>query len=303
MREDGPETFTDTDSDARAGIHLVVNQSWPPGFFRSLFRTKRHKNRTDGCDDRWNSEQPTPIAFGNGPCANGKACKNQRGQLTDGDLAQLDHKAIDAGERSTLIAIEPCRVDLDHARGAEGLEIPVHQPNQRERGECPRKRCKAIDQINDDRAGGANQHRRASADTIRDETIDELAYPVSEGPGTQNARNLERTESVFRYHSGRGEPKIVPAHVVRGVHEPEADPIQATAGSKSPGIFITGARRGCSDGLFHEFSFANTRAKSTQTVMVLTRKSQRKCLINPFSWQKERRRPDWSPSPLVDRPL
>ncbi len=245
-----------------------------------------------------------PISFGNGPRANGKARQNQGRKIVDGHLPQLDHKSEDTGERAAFRAVEPRRVDLDHPRRAERLEVAVHAPNEGKRCERACKRCRTEHQVHDDGAGRANQHGDASANSVGQEPVDQLPDPVGHRPRAQNLRNLELAKTELRHQTRRGKSEIVPADVVRGVHEPKAHPIHATAGSKSRGILNAGVGRGRSGGLFHEFSFANTRSDSKPDRNGTgAEKSKKKVRSTPFGENKTGEDdPVGASSPVVDRP-
>ena len=177
-----------------------------------------------------------PVVFRHHPDAYRKSSEKNRREIVDRELTDLDHETEDARERPALGASKPGRVHFDHARGTERLEVTVHQPDCREGGERPGERGESEDEVDEDRARGADEHRDFAADAISEKAVDQLAGAVGDGPGAEHAGDLECAKSELRHHSGSREPEIVPAHVERGVEQADDEPVQSPSRTKPFGI-------------------------------------------------------------------
>jgi hypothetical protein len=98
-----------------------------------------HDDHDHGDDHWWNPEQPAEIlgvVFGNPQRhedeRDGAPSQQQRAEVVDRNLPELNHQAEDAGETPALRARKPSGVDLDHARRAKRLGISVGPTNNDE---------------------------------------------------------------------------------------------------------------------------------------------------------------------------
>ena len=128
------------------------------GGFRRFSWDERYENRHECGDQRWNSKELAPFILADGPDSNREPGENERRQVVNCDLSELDHEAEYAGESAALAAVEPSRVDFDHSRRAERLKITVEQPDQ---GECRKRsgeRSEPINEVDSNRAGRTDNH-------------------------------------------------------------------------------------------------------------------------------------------------
>ncbi len=178
-----------------------------------------------------------PVVLRYHPSANRESRKNDRGEIVDRKLAQLNHEAKNAGERPALRPPEPGRVHFDHAGRAEGLHVAIHQPDRGESCKSAGEGSKAEDQIDNDGSCGADQHGGLAANPVGKQTVHELSGPVSKRPGAQHSGNLESAEPKLRHHARSREPEIIPAHIKRGIEQSDDKPVQAPARTETGRIF------------------------------------------------------------------
>ena len=166
MSKNGGERFPQTRAAAHVALTLLGDDTVVARLLRRVFDENHQRNRDDRHHERRDAEEPMPIVFRHDPGANSEAGENDRREIVDRDLAELNHEAENAGESPALCSAEPSGVHLHHPGRAERLKVTVHQPDRGESGEGPRERSEAEDEIDRDRAGGSDDHRRFTADPI-----------------------------------------------------------------------------------------------------------------------------------------
>ncbi len=240
VAEDGQEAFFDAHAHvglvARAGIAVVLDAVGVPGGFRGFARDQRDQHRHEGRNQGRDAEKPPPLIGREGPGADGKAGEDKRRQVVDRHLAELNHEAEDAREGAPLAAVEPRGVDLDHARGTEGLQVTVKEPDQGEGGKRAGKGNKAVNQVDQHRAHRANHHRGPAPNPVAEQAVDELPDPVGDRPPGENEGDLRVVEMELLDHARRGKAEVVPAHVIGSVRGSQNRPVQAPPRPEALGI-------------------------------------------------------------------
>src|SRR5882724_4795039 len=119
MAKDRDKTFLQTDPHigriARARVAIIFNATWIARLFRRFAWDESHQDRHERRDHGRDSKQPAPLVFSDDPGPNGKSGENCRREVVNRHLPKLNHETEDAREGAALAAIEPRRVDLDHA--------------------------------------------------------------------------------------------------------------------------------------------------------------------------------------------
>lgn len=223
--EDGAERFEKRNGDSFGVIDFVLDGSWIASFFRGLASGEKHEEGGGGGEEGGDTEEPAPFSCGNGEGKETESSENEGSEKADGDLAQLNHQAKDARKSSAFLAGEPGGVDFDHPRATERLEVAVEEPDHRKGGEGSSEGTEAKDQIDGDGADGANKERFTTADAVGEESIDQLARTISEGPDGEHVGDLRGSEVELGDHAWGGETKIVAAHVVGAVEATNGDPV------------------------------------------------------------------------------
>ena len=228
MGEYRAERFQKRDGDASGVIDFISDDSWKASFLGGRSGGEVHKEGGGGGEERRDTKEPAPFALRNGQSKKGKTSQDKRSQKADGNLAELNHEAKDSGEGASFPASEPGRIDFDHPRCAEGLKVAVHQPDEGEGGKGAGEGGKAENEVDADRANGTDEEGGAAADSVGQESVDELAGAVGERPDGQHVGNLGSGEVELGNHAWGGKTKVVAAHVVGAVEEADGDPVQAT---------------------------------------------------------------------------
>jgi hypothetical protein len=152
-----------------------------------------------------------------------------RTQREDPEATCVDHEAEDAGEAPALLRVEPRGVDLHHARSAEGLEVTVDATDGDEEAEQTREGGGAEREVHHHGAGRADQHRALAAQAIGEQAVDDLAARIREERGRDDRAHVALAEAELLAHRLVGERQVVPAHVERGVEQPEECPVLSAA--------------------------------------------------------------------------
>ena len=169
----------------------------------------------------------------------GQAVQQNVPELTDADVAELDHPAEDSGETPALAALKPGGVDLDHAGRAEGLKVAVERADEHERHEHPTDAGHG-DQTESDVQGdgtqGAESHGLLPAEAVGKQPVEKLADGVS-----AVATGVDRAVLLVGEVEGLGEfrrrnSEVSAAEVVGGVHQPEEKPVSSSAQAVSGGM-------------------------------------------------------------------
>ena len=213
--------------DASGIINFITDDSREASLLGGGTGSEVHEEGGGSSEKRRDTKKPTPFALRNGQSKKGKTGQDKRGQKADGNLAELYHEAKDSGEGASFPASKPCRINFDHSRCAEGLKVAVHQPDEGEGGKCAGEGGEAEDEVDADSANGTDEEGGASADSVGQEPVDELAGAVGERPDGQHIGDLGSGEVELGNHARGGETKVVAAHVVGAVEEADADPVQS----------------------------------------------------------------------------
>ncbi len=215
--------------DASGIVNFITDDSREASLLGGGTGSEVHEEGGGSSEKRRDTKKPTPFALRNGQSKKGKTGQDKRGQKADGNLAELYHKTKDSGEGASFPASKPGRINFHHAGCAKGLKVAVHQPDEGEGGKGAREGGKAEDEVDGDGANGTDEEGGASADSVGQEPVDELAGAVGERPDGQHIGDLGGGEVELGNHAWGGKTKIVAAHVVGAVEEADRDPVQATA--------------------------------------------------------------------------
>ena len=215
--------------DASGIVNFITDDSREASLLGGGTGSEVHEEGGGSSEKRRDTKKPTPFALRNGQSKKGKTGQDKRGQKADGNLAELYHKTKDSGEGASFPASKPGRINFHHAGCAKGLKVAVHQPDEGEGGKGAREGGKAEDEVDGDGANGTDEEGGASADSVGQEPVDELAGAVGERPDGQHIGDLGGGEVELGNHAWGGKTKVVAAHVVGAVEEADRDPVQATA--------------------------------------------------------------------------
>lgn len=215
--------------DASGIVNFITDDSREASLLGGGTGSEVHEEGGGSSEKRRDTKKPTPFALRNGQSKKGKTGQDKRGQKADGNLAELYHETKDSGEGASFPASKPGRINFHHAGCAKGLKVAVHQPDEGEGGKGAREGGKAEDEVDGDGANGTDEEGGASADSVGQEPVDELAGAVGERPDGQHIGDLGGGEVELGNHAWGGKTKVVAAHVVGAVEEADRDPIQATA--------------------------------------------------------------------------
>lgn len=162
-----------------------------------------------------------------------KTGKQGRAEIEDAEAAEIDHESEDAGESATFSFGKPGGFDFGHAGCAEGLKVSVDAANGHEETEDSPDRGGAEEDVHDDGAGGADEHRLFAADPIGDQSVDDLAKGINQRGGENNPRHLGIAEMVLVADGFVRDREIEPAEIKRCIEEPEVAPVEAAAGTEA----------------------------------------------------------------------
>lgn len=243
MGENGAKGVEEGNRDPGGVVDFISDDSRKARLFWGRSGGKVHEESGGGGEEGWNTEEPAPFPGREGEGEKSKASEKEGGEDTDGDLAELDHKAENTGEGASFLAGKPSGVNFDHAGGTKRLKPSVRQPNEREGGESSGKGGKTKDEVDGDGANGADEERGATSDAIGEEAVNELAGAVGEGPDGEHVGDLGGGEVKLIDHPRGGKAKVVATHVVGPVEETDRNPVQPTARTKTGGIGRGGGGR------------------------------------------------------------
>lgn len=223
--KDGAKRFEERNGDAIRVIEFVLDGAWIAGFFRGFASGEEHEQSGSGGEEGRDTKEPAPFSCRNGQGKETESSENEGSEKADGDLAELNHEAKDSRKSSAFLAGEPSGVNFDHPRATEGLEVAVEEPDHRKGGEGSSEGTEAKDQINGDGADSADEEGFAAADAVGEESIDQLARTISEGPDGEHVGDLRGSEVELGDHTRGRETEIVAAHVVGAVKATNGDPV------------------------------------------------------------------------------
>ena len=211
------------------GLHLGKT-----GLGGRVLREEEHSDRERGRDERRRPEEPAPVQRRDAHDPEEREAREQRRpQREDPEAPRVDHEAEDAGEAPALLRVEPRGVDLHHARSAEGLEVSVDATDGDEEAEQSRERGGAEREVHHHGAGRPDQHRALAAKAIGEQAVDHLAARIREERGRDDRAHVALAEAVLLAHRLVGERQVIPAHVERGVEQPEECPVLSAAPAKT----------------------------------------------------------------------
>ena len=233
--EDGFEGLEEGNGHAGGVIDLVMDGSGKTGFIGSLFDAKGHQDGGDGGENRGDPEKPAPFARGDGEGKNGEAGENDGGDVADGDLAGLNHQAVDSREGPAFASVEPSGVDFDHARSL-GLNDSVDQPDEGEGGKVGGETGATKDEVHDDGSHATDEERKFAANPVGEKTVKKLSGAVGERPDRHDVGDLGCGEMELMHDPGYGKTEVVSAHVKGGIEKAQGDPVESPAGAEALGV-------------------------------------------------------------------